>query len=82
MSNRRLIVTQNPEFVIQKDASMAGSEAYSQTALLKGSCSGKEKSHHINILEVRAAKFAILTFWNGKDNLAVHLQMSKQTALT
>ena len=45
---------------------MAGWEAYSQTALLKGSCSGKEKSHHINILELRAAKFAILTFWNGK----------------
>ena len=39
------------------------------------------KSLHVNMLELRAAKFATLTFSKGKNNLAVQPQMDNQTAL-
>ena len=40
-----------------------------------------EQAMHINILELRAEKFAILTFCRYKKDLAVHVQMDNQAAL-
>ena len=36
---------------------------------------------HINILELRTAKFAILTFCRYKKDLPVHVEMDNQAAL-
>ena len=40
-----------------------------------------EQALHVNILELRGAKFAILTFCRYKKNLVVHVQMENQVAL-
>ena len=40
-----------------------------------------EQALHINILELRAAKFVILIFCRYKKDLAVHVQMDNQAAL-
>ena len=37
---------------------------------------------HVSILELRAEKFTILTFCGYKKDLAVHVQMDNQAALT
>ena len=40
-----------------------------------------QQALHINILELRAAKFVILIFCRYKKDLAVHVQMDNQAAL-
>ena len=46
-----------------------------------GVWSQAEQALHINILELWAAKFVILTFTRDKKDLAVHVQMDNQAAL-
>ena len=42
----------------------------------------QERTKHINILELIAAKLAILTFTKGKSLTAIHLQIDNMTALS
>ena len=42
----------------------------------------KEENLHINVLELIAAKFAILTFTEGQSNIAIHLHIGNKTALS
>ena len=47
-----------------------------------GEWSEKEENLQINVLELIAAKFAIVTFIKGQSNIAIHLQIDNKTALT
>jgi len=48
-----------------------------------GPWSDKERDLHINILELKAAKFAILTYTQNKSYLnSIHIQMDNMTALS
>ena len=67
--------------MIQSDASKTGCGTLCQKTMIGGVWSQAEKALHINILELRAAKFAIITFCRYKKDLAVHVQMDNQAAL-
>ena len=47
----------------------------------EGVWSQAEQALHINILELKAPKFAILIFCKYKKDLAVHVQIDNQAAL-
>ena len=44
--------------------------------------SKKEENLHINVLELIAVKFVILKFTKGQPNIAIHLQIDNNTALS
>ena len=56
-------------------------EAFYQNTSIGGVWSQTEQALHINILELRATKFAILTFCRYKNDLVVHMQMDNQATL-
>ena len=47
-----------------------------------GKWSEKEENLYKNVLELIAAKFAILTFTKGQSNIAIHLQIDNKIALS
>ena len=47
-----------------------------------GKWSEKDENLHINVLELIAAEFEILTFTKGKSNIATQLQIDNKTALS
>ena len=55
--------------------------AFHQKTSIGGVWSQAEQALDINILELREAKFALLTFCRYKKDLAVHVQMDNQAAL-
>ena len=42
----------------------------------------REQGHHINVLELMAVKFAILTFTRNLSILTIHIQMDKKVTLS
>ena len=56
-------------------------EAYCKGVSTEGECSKEEKHFHINILELLALKFAILTFTNNLSHLTTHVQVDNKSAL-
>ena len=47
----------------------------------RGQCSNEEQLLHINVLELKAVKLALLTFIKQKTLKAVHFEIHKTTAL-
>ena len=70
-----------PQFIIQTYASKKGWGAVCQGTTTGGTWSYQERTKHINLLELIAVKFAILTFTRGKSVTTVHLQIGNMTAL-
>ena len=57
--------------------------AYCQGMRTGGPWSDKERDLHINILELKAAKFSILTYTQNKSYLnSIHIQMDNMTVLS
>ena len=81
LNNERSIRQKDPNLVIQTDASKSGWGVFCNEVSTGGKWSEKENLH-INVLEVIAAKFAILTFTKGQSNIAIHLQIDSKTALS
>jgi len=82
LSNGKRILLQKPQLVISSDASMKGWGAFCQGQRTGGPWSMIEKKDHINILEMKAAKFALMTFVLRFPRVkAVHLQMDNMVAL-
>ena len=67
--------------MIQSDASKTGWRTFCQKTVIGRVWSRAEQPLYIKILELRAAKFAILTFCRYKKDLAVHVQIENQAAL-
>ncbi|XP_070541334.1 uncharacterized protein [Ptychodera flava] len=79
--NGRPIQTVSPDMVIQSDASLVGWGAVCANKTVQGRWTQQEKSHHINVLEILAAKLAIQSFLQDKSKMEVKLQMDNTTAV-
>ena len=77
LSNGRPVISDQVERLIQSDALKTGWGSFSQKSSI-AVWSQAEQALHINILQLRAAKFVILTFCRSKKNLAFHVQMDYQ----
>ena len=76
LSNGRSLVQASPQLVIAADASLQGWGA------TNGQWSPREQDLHINILELKAAKLAIISFHRIFPNsVSIHIQMDNITAL-
>ena len=73
LCNRRKIQQREPHMIIQTDASTKGWGAYYKGVSTGGKWSKEEKHFHINVLELLALKFEILTFKNNLSHLTVHV---------
>ena len=68
LSNGRSVISHQVELLIRSDASKTGLGAFCQKTSIEGVGSQAEQALHINILELRAAKFAILKFCRYKGS--------------
>ena len=82
LSNGRKIQQEEPQMTIQTDGSTKGWEAHCNRISTEGKWSRKEQGRHINVLELMAVKFAILTFTKNLSNLTIHIQMDNKVALS
>ena len=67
---------------MQTDASKKGWVAGSQRIRTGGLWSRKEQQYNINLLELLAIKFALLTFSKMMNFKSVHIQVDNQIALS
>ena len=67
--NGKSIVVDQPDFVIESDASLKGWGAAHGEIKTGGSWSKEEKQYHINCLEIMAAHLAITTFLKDHANV-------------
>ena len=82
LSNGRSLVQASPQLVIASDASLQGWGAACKGLKTNGQWSPREQDLHINILELKAAKLAIISFHRIFPNsVSIHIQMDNITAL-
>ena len=67
---------------MQTDVSKKGWGAVCQGRRTGGPWSKKEQEYHINLLQLLAIKFALLTFSKMMNFKSVHIQVHNQTALS
>lgn len=83
LSNGRLLVSPPPQLILSSDASLQGWGAYCNGQRTGGQWSAREKELHINVLELKAAKLAILSFHRlFSKALSIHIRMDNIVALT
>ena len=82
LNNGRSLRQKESNLVIQTDVPKSGWGAFCNGVSTQGKWSEKEENLHINVLELIAAKFAILTFTEGQSNIAIHLQIDNKIALS
>ena len=70
-----------PDLVVETDASLLGWGAVSEEVHTGGLWSEKERTQHINCLELMAGALAVRTFAKHKRNIHVRLQMDNKTAI-
>ena len=64
--NGRAIITPAPDLIIMSDASMKGWGSVCNGVTTQGMWNNKERSRHINALELLAAMFAVKSFTKGR----------------
>ena len=83
--NGRAIISPGPDMVIQTDASKTGWGAFVEgqprSKGLSGLWSQSETRSQINLLELKAAEFAVRALTKNKSNLHIHLKMDNRSAL-
>ena len=62
LSKGKAVISPPPQLIITSDASLQTSGATCQGQTTGGPWTAEERKHHINILELKAARLAILTF--------------------
>ena len=82
LHNGRPLILSHPDMFMTTDASLKGWGASCQGQRTEGSWSITEKDLHINVLEIIAVKYAILTFTKIKKPRLIHLKMDNIVALT
>ena len=80
--NGRCLISPPPQLVIQTDASKKGWGAVCRNQKAGGLWSKEEQQEHINVLELRAARIALLTYIPMFRVTSVHMQMDNIVALT
>ena len=79
--NGRYLIQSHSQVLIQANASRKGWSALCEGISTGGQWSKEEKLLHINVLELKAVKLALLTFNKRKTLKAVHFQIDNTTAL-
>ena len=79
--NGKNILEVKPEVVIQSDASTKGWGAHLNGLRTGGLWSPEEKLLHINVLELKAAFFALKCFLKHRSKVTVLLQLDNRTAV-
>ena len=79
--NGRTILSETPDLVVESDTSLLGWGAVSGRVRTGGLWSEKERTQHINYLELMAGTLAVRTFAKHKRNIHVRLRMDNQTAI-
>ena len=79
--NGRYLIQSHSQVLIQTDASRKRWGAVCQGISTGGKWSKEEQLLHINVLELKAVKLALLTFNKQKSLEVVHFQMDNSTAL-
>ena len=79
--NGRYLIRSHSQVLIQTDAFRKGWGAVCQGILTGGQWSKEEQLLHINLLELKAVKLALLSFSKQKSLKAVHIQIDNTTAL-
>ena len=83
LNNERSVISYPPQLLVDSDASLEGWGAFCQGHKTGGQCKLSEKKDHINILELRAAKFAILTFTRLYPTAkTIHIKMDKNVVFS
>ena len=62
LTKGKTLINSQPQITISTDASLEGWRAYYQCQRTGGPWTSQEKKNHINVLELMAVKYAILTF--------------------
>ena len=79
--NGRYLIRSHSQVLIQTDAFRKGWGAVCQGILTGGQWSKEEQLLHINLLELKAVKLALLSFSKQESLKAVHIQVDNTTAL-
>ena len=83
LDNGRSVISYPPQLLITSDASLEGWGAFCQGHKTGGQWALPKKKDHINILELRAAKYAILTFTHLYPTAkTIRIKMDNITALS
>ena len=83
LNNGRSVISYSPQLIIASDASLEGWVAFCQGHKTRGHWTLSEKKNHINILELRAAKYAVLTFTHLYPTAKIiHIKMDNIVALS
>jgi hypothetical protein len=81
--NGRSMIRPSPDVVMNmtSDASKKGWGATCNGMKTQGVWSVKERSLHINVLEMKAAMFAVKSFTKQQKNIHVHIQVDNKTTV-
>ena len=83
LTKGKTLINSQPQITISTDASLEGWGAYCQGQKTGGPWTSQEKKDHINVLELRAVKYTILTFSRLHPKAqAIHIQMDSIVALS
>lgn len=82
LANGKSILAQEPDLIVETDASMQGWGAVCKGVRTGGPWSQIEQEHHINYLELLAAMFAVKAFAKSQENMHIHLRMDNRTAVS
>ena len=81
--NWKQILCQNPDLIIETDASLKGLGYHYPTLMQKrgGAWDAQKRQNHINVLEFKAAEIALQFLLKEETKIHVHLKMANTTAV-
>ena len=83
LCNGRSLISSPPQIIISSDASLQGWGASCHGLTTGGPWSMEERKFHINVLELKAAKLAIMSLTlKERDAISVHIRMNNMAALS
>ena len=83
LCNGTSLISPPPQILISSDASLQGWGTSCQGLKTGGPWSVKKQNFHINVLELKTVKLAIMSFTlKEKDAILVHIPMDNMTALS
>ena len=80
-ANGKRLITLSPDLVITTDASKKGWGAVCLGEATQGQWGKEETGEHINLLELRAARFAIMAFAKNREDLHIHMRSDNSTTV-
>jgi len=79
--NGKAIISPYPDMTLVTDASKKGWGATNGVIPTQGLWSSQEQLWHINVLELKAAEYAVRAYTKGMMNIHVHLKLDNSTAV-